>query len=196
MPTTKTTKINKIADAMQSVLTNLGHDLEDDNFQDTPTRFAKFMLEFSNPLTPTRIEEILGATFPAKPGFHSVVAQSNIPFRALCAHHLAPMLGRAAIGYIPNEKVVGLSKMTRLVEAVGTETPGIQEGFCERVADLMMDYLKPAGVIVVMKAEHGCMACRGVAQSGIQTTTSTVRGIFRDNAVVRNEFLTLIGGEL
>ena len=120
-----------------------------------------------------------------------MIAQSNIPFRMLCEHHLVPAIGRAAIGYIPNKRVVGLSKLTRLVQAVGTERPSLQEYICDKVADLLFEHIDPKGVIVAIKAEHGCMACRGVNSPGVMTMTSSVKGVFRDVPAARDEFFQL-----
>jgi len=164
-------------------------DLKGDGVADTPRRFADYLMEFRQPFKP---EEILGEGFVVKDGFHNMVIQTRIPFRMACEHHLLPALGKAAIGYVPSERVVGLSKLTRLVQAAGTERPSLQESICERIADVFEKHVKPKGVCVVIKAEHSCMACRGINSPGVMTITSSVRGIFRDVPQARTEFLDLI----
>lgn len=178
---------------VKAMLKEIGLDIKDPSIAETPRRFAEYLMEYRQPLD---LEDVLGAEFSVGEGFHSMVTQSKIPFRMICEHHLLPALGHAAIGYVPSEKVVGLSKLTRLVQAVGTERPSLQEIICDRIADVMEKRLKPKGVIVAIKAEHGCMACRGVNAPGVLTTTSSVRGIFRDVPQARSEFFALIGSDL
>ena len=171
------------------MLEQLGLPMKEENFQNTPHRFIKYLREF---ITPFNLQEVLGDGFTVEDGFHSMVVQSGIPFRGVCAHHLLPMVGHAAIGYIPRERVVGLSKLTRLVDAVGTELPGLQEFYCDKIADSLMAHLKPAGVIVNIHSEHMCMACRGVAEPDVVTSTTTVRGAFRDETSARDTFYNLL----
>jgi len=174
----------------QKMMEALGIDLEDENFRDTPKRFVKYLKEFSQGY---EAEEILKASF-AHGGteYHGMIAQTKIPFRGVCAHHLLPFLGEAHVGYIPNNRVVGLSKLSRLVKAVGLSTPSIQETITDKIADHLMDHLEAKGVIVVVSAVHTCMAARGVAVSGVPTTTSSVRGLFRDVPPARDEFFRLM----
>lgn len=174
----------------QRMMEALGIDLEDENFRDTPKRFVKYLKEFSQGY---EAEEILKASF-AHGGteYHGMIAQTKIPFRGVCAHHLLPFLGEAHVGYIPNNRVVGLSKLSRLVKAVGLSTPSIQETITDKIADHLMDHLEAKGVIVVVSAVHTCMAARGVAVSGVPTTTSSVRGLFRDVPPARDEFFRLM----
>lgn len=176
-----------IATHVKEILTHLGLSTSSGDLKDTPMRVAKFLSEFR---IVTNYEELLGATFEY--GKSNLVTQSNIPFRMLCEHHLLPALGTAAIGYIPNKQVVGLSKLTRLVDAVGTEKPSIQEAITDRIADLLNKHLDPKGVIVVIRAEHSCMASRGVNVPNVHTGTSSVRGVFRDVPHARQEFFSLI----
>lgn len=159
----------------------------------TPERFLNYLKEF---LQPFSLEDILGAGFDASDGdtsLHGLIVQGHIPFTAMCEHHLLPMQGEAFVGYVPNKKVIGLSKMTRLVEAIGHEKPSLQESITERIANAMYDNLSSKGSMVVIRAKHGCMSCRGVNAPAVVTTTSCVRGIFRDVASVREEFLLLAG---
>jgi len=157
--------------------------------KDTPSRVARFLLEYKNPITD--VSKVLGPKFDAN-GHSSLLVQQNIPFRMLCEHHLLPALGKAAIGYVPHKHLVGLSKFTRLVQAVGTECPSLQEAIGDRIADLLIEYVDAKGVAVILKAEHTCMACRGVATPGVHTTTSSLRGLFERVDVLRSEFFELI----
>lgn len=179
-------KVDAIAAHMRPILEGIGMDLSDPSTKDTPERFAKYLLEFSN--SPD-IEEILGNGFEHEGT--AMVIQSGIPFRMICEHHLLPAWGKASIGLVPNGRVVGLSKYTRLVQAAGTAEPSLQEHICDRLADILMERIQPKGVMVVLEAEHGCMSCRGVNVTGVITTTSAVRGCFFDNAEARTEFLSL-----
>ncbi len=162
---------------------------KDPSMCDTPMRFAKYLAEYCQPID---LQNIFGPTFYVKPGFHEIVAQVNIPFRMVCEHHLLPALGKASIGYIPNKRVIGLSKMVRLVTSVGHERPSLQERIGQRICDLMEEHLQPQGVALVIQAEHGCVACRGTKSPGVITITSHIRGAFRDNHAAREEFHSLI----
>jgi GTP cyclohydrolase I len=176
---------------VEAALQLLGIDLRDENFAKTPARFIKYLAEFLQPMEAPH--EILGTDFATKHlEYHGMVAQANIPFRGVCAHHLLPFMGTVAIGYIPNKRVVGLSKLARLVKAVGLSTPGIQEVQTDEIADIMVEALEPKGVIVVVSATHSCMSARGVAVSNVPTITSTVRGVYRDVPAAREEFFALI----
>lgn len=172
------------------LLYSLGMDPRNEpGIADTPKRVLKYMREFRQPLD---ADAILGKTFD-NPGYKGMVVQSRIPFKGMCEHHLAPIMGYAAVGYIPEDRVVGLSKIARLVMGVGRERPSLQEAHTQRIANLINEHLKPKGVIVVIEAEHGCMACRGVSISGVITSTSAMHGIYRDVPAARDEFFTLIG---
>ncbi len=175
---------------VEAILEGLDQDTTQEGYLETPRRFIGYLEEFCQGLPDPA--EILKDGFEHTNASHSMVIQTDIPFRAICQHHLLPMYGHVDLGYIPGDRVVGLSKMTRLVEAVGTSAPGIQEQFGEMIADIMMDHLKARGVMVVIRAHHTCMTVRGVAAPGVLTTTSTIRGIFRDVEQARNEFLSLI----
>jgi GTP cyclohydrolase I len=158
----------------------------------TPARFVKYLQEFNNPYT---LEEVLGDLFegPTAEDIHGMVVQGNIPFRMICEHHLLPAIGKAWVGYVPRGKVVGLSKIARLVERVGTSRPSMQELICEEVTDGLNDYAKALGAVTVIKSIHTCMACRGVTAPDTHTVTSCVRGIFRDVPQARAEFFAIAG---
>jgi GTP cyclohydrolase IA len=159
----------------------------------TPERFVKYLREF---MQPSNLEELMGEGFDAVHDkstiLGGIVTQSGIPFRAICEHHLLPMLGVAHVGYIPRSKVFGVSKLTRLVEAIGTEKPSIQEAITERIADILYNHLDSVGSIAVINATHSCMSCRGVAAPSVITSTSCVRGAFRDVQSARQEFFDLV----
>ena len=187
--------MEKAIGMMEIILSMAGMNIADPSIRDTPKRFLKYLLEYRNE---PDYRSILGTEFDhsqkharQQDSITGMVTQHNIPVRMVCEHHLLPALGKCAIGYIPNGKVVGLSKLARLVDAVGTKKPSLQERICEEVTDVLQDILEPKGVIVVMQAEHSCMACRGVNSPGIPTTTSCVRGIFRDVPQARSEFFAL-----
>lgn len=166
---------------------------EDPNFTNTPKRWLNYLMEFMQPFDPAKCLE---TKFPLeKKGLDShrpMVVQSDIPYEAVCAHHLVPVLGKAHIGYVPGSHAVGLSKLTRLIRGIAHSSPSLQEDVGDKTADALFEHLGAAGVIVVIQAEHGCMACRGVNRPGIITSTSSVRGVFRDVAQAREEFYTLI----
>lgn len=183
-----TNLLDNAADRMLLVLQSVGMECADPSTENTPTRFVKYLVEFHQPLD---LKQVLGTPFDDKSS--SMVIQHNIPFRMICEHHLLPATGRAALGYIPKKKVVGLSKLTRLVQGVGTEKPSLQEHICDRIAELLHNHLEPLGTMCVIQAEHGCMACRGVNSPGVITTSSCLRGVFLTNPDCRVEFLSLVG---
>jgi len=174
-----------------------GFDLEDANLKETPRRIASVWQEFKSPVD---LSAILKAQFPSggpdhREGLRTMVVQQDIPFQALCEHHFLPFFGKAAIGYVPKERVVGLSKLSRLVGAAGRMKPTIQEKITYVIADTLSHSLGAMGVIVVVEAEHTCMSVRGVRAIGTTTTTSAVRGVFRDVPAARQEFFDLIRGK-
>lgn len=179
--------------AMTEVLQTLGIDLTDENFVNTPHRFVKYLAEFLQKNVNGPIGDLLGTDFAMKHAeYHGMVTQTNIPYRAVCAHHLLPFMGSVSIGYIPNKRVVGLSKLTRIVEAIGCASPGIQENQTDEIADVINGALEPRGVIVVVRAIHTCMCARGVAARDVPTITSTVRGVYRDVPAAREEFFSIL----
>lgn len=183
-----------ISAAMSQVMDELLPGWKDDpSTENTPERFAKYLAEYRQPID---LQAIFGSVFDCGDAHHGMVIQSGIPFRMVCEHHLLPATGKAALGYVPNRRVLGLSKLSRLVDAVGVERPSLQEHIAERIVDLMHIHLDPKGVMLVIKAEHGCMACRGINKPGVATTTSHVHGIFRDVVSARQEMLSLIQGDM
>lgn len=180
------------ADHIRQALALLGFDMEDENFKDTPQRFIKYLQEYlGDEREATRVLET-GFTSTTSGDYRGLIVQSNIPFRTICPHHLLPVVGHAHLGYIPNGRVVGLSKLTRVVAAVGREKPRMQEDITDILVDTLQCTLDAKGAITVISAEHMCMCGRGVTVSGVPTITSSVRGLLRDVPAARQEFFQMI----
>jgi GTP cyclohydrolase I len=170
--------------AAADLLTALGADLEDEQLQGTPRRMAEAYAEL---LTPTEFEP---TTFPNEDGYDELVLVRSIPFHSLCMHHLLPFQGVAHVGYLPDERIVGLSKLGRVVELFARDLQ-VQERLTTQIADWIHEHLAPKGVGVVLEAEHSCMSLRGVQKVGAKTVTSALHGLIRDDARTRQEFLAL-----
>jgi GTP cyclohydrolase I len=182
----------RAAAAIRELLIAVGEDPDRPGLVDTPGRVARAYAEtfagiWQDP------GEILSTTFDEN--HDELVLVKDIPMYSTCEHHLVPFHGRAHIGYIPGEdgRVTGLSKLARLVE-VYARRPQVQERMTAQIADALADVLKPRGVLVIIEAEHLCMAMRGIRKPGATTVTSAVRGIFRDNAATRSEAMSLVLG--
>ncbi len=178
--------------AISTLLCYLGEDPDREGLQDTPARVVRAWEEMTAGYHHSP-EEILYRDFDAG-SYDQIIACSWIEFYSVCEHHLLPFFGYAHIGYLPNKKkprVVGLSKMARLVECFGRRLQ-IQEKMVFQIADAMDEHLKPAGVAVVIQAKHLCMACRGVQKHKSVMVTSEMRGVFRKSAATRNEFFRLV----
>jgi len=175
--------------ACQLLLTQLGLPLQDENFRETPSRLAKALVGFCTGYEP--VEQAL-TDFAYSNEANSMVALKDITVSALCPHHLFPWLGVVAIGYIPHKRVLGLSKLPRLVYAASHVMPMMQEEFTDLVADLISTRMEPRGVIVRVAAKHTCMACRGVEQPQTLTVTQAIRGVYRDVPAARTEFADLV----
>jgi GTP cyclohydrolase I len=171
--------------AAHDLLVALGADLESDHLRETPRRVAKAYAEL---LTPTPFN---ATTFPNDEGYDELVIVGEIPFQSLCAHHLLPFQGKAHVAYLPGERLVGLSKLARVVEFYSRSLQ-LQERLTTQVADWLEVHLEPRGVGVVLEAEHLCMSLRGVQTAGSNTVTSALRGALKDDARTRQEFLSLI----
>jgi GTP cyclohydrolase I len=168
--------------ATRALLVALGQDLDAEHLRGTPSRVARAYAELLSP----RPFDL--TTFANDEGYDELVLVSDIPFRSLCAHHLLPFHGIAHVGYVPADRIVGLSKLARVVEwfACGLQ---VQERITHLVADCLEAHLAPAGVGVVLEAEHECMSLRGARVSGTSTVTSALRGVLRDDSAQRAEFL-------
>ena len=182
----------KIMSAVTSIIKAIGEDPEREGLVDTPRRVAEMYAELFMGLDIDPKEEL---SVGYELGHREMVIVRDIPFYSMCEHHLLPFYGVAHIGYIPdaNGRVVGLSKLARVVEIV-SKRPQIQERITTDIADAIMDGLKPSGVAVVVKAEHMCMIMRGVRKPGSSIITSAIRGAFRTKAESRAEFFSLLQG--
>lgn len=169
---------------MAELLTALDVDLEDESLRETPRRVAAAYGEL---LTP---QPFTATTFPNAEGYDEMVVARRIPFHSLCEHHLIPFVGVAHVAYLPGERIVGLSKLARVVEHFARRLQ-VQERMTVQIADWLERELQPKGVGVVLDAEHFCMTLRGVQKPGARTTTSALRGHVRDDARTRAEFLAL-----
>jgi GTP cyclohydrolase I len=180
----------RIEKAVREILIAIGEDPDRDGLQDTPARVARAYAEQFAGLRQTP-EDVLTTVFD---GDHDeMVLVRDIEVYSTCEHHLVPFHGVAHVGYIPNEKgqLTGLSKLARLVD-VYARRPQVQERMTSQIADALMNVLEPRGVIVVIECEHLCMTMRGVRKPGAKTTTSAVRGLFRDSDRTRAEAMALI----
>lgn len=181
-------KLRVIAEHMRAIIEALGLDPRDPNLRDTDERVAKMYLEMFHGLSEGAEPKI--TVFPNEEGYTAMVMEKDIPFYSMCAHHFVPFYGHAHIAYIPNEKIVGLSKMPRIVEFYACR-PQLQERLTEQIAGFMAEKLAPQGVMVVIEARHLCVEMRGVKKPGALTVTSAIRGIFFSRPV-REEFLDLL----
>ncbi len=181
-------KVREIARHVRRIIEILGLDLSDPNLTATPERVAKMYLEMFHGLSEGAEPKI--TIFPNTERYTAMVMEKDIPFYSLCSHHFVPFYGHAHVAYIPNEKIVGLSKMPRIVEFYARR-PQLQERLTEQIAQFMAEKLHPQGVMVVIEARHLCVEMRGVKKSGALTVTSAIRGIFF-NRPVREEFLDLL----
>jgi GTP cyclohydrolase IA len=170
--------------AAADLLTALGIDHDSGPLAATPGRIARAYAELLTPLPFSM------TTFPNDEGYDELVIARDIPFVSLCEHHLLPFIGTAVVGYLPKDRILGLSKLARVVEHFSRQ-PQVQERLTTQIARWLDDQLAPSGVGIVMQAEHTCMTVRGVAARGSTTVTSTLLGALRDDARSRSEFLAL-----
>jgi len=173
-----------IEDNIKKIIEQIDNDASREGLKDTPKRYLKFLKEFTSP------PEFNFTTFDSE-GYDEMIIQTNIPFYSLCEHHIAPFFGYATVGYIPNKKIVGLSKLARTVEWFSRRLQN-QERITTQVANEIQKQLEPQGVAVVLKAKHLCMEMRGVKKHNTWTTTSKMIGAFKNDLNARNEFLNLI----
>jgi GTP cyclohydrolase IA len=171
--------------AARDLLLALGADLTSEHLRETPRRVAKAYAEL---LTPRPFN---GTTFPNDEGYDELVVVRDIPFQSLCMHHMLPFQGSAHVAYLPGERIVGLSKLGRVVDMFAHNLQ-VQERLTMQVANWLEEVLEPRGVGVIIEAEHLCMSLRGVQKPGSRTVTSALRGLIKDDARTRQEFLSLI----
>jgi len=172
--------------AAADFLVALGIDVAADGLRETPARMARAYAELFGP-APLRL-----TTFPNDEGYDELVIARAIPFRTVCEHHLLPFSGVAHVGYLPAERILGLSKLARLVEHFAAR-PQTQERLTRQVADCLLEHLRPRGAGVVLEAEHTCMTLRGVRATGATTVTSALLGSLRTDPRSRSEFFALAG---
>ena len=168
----------------QQILKQLGEDTTREGLIETPKRYIKFMREFLEP------KEFNFTSFDAE-GIDEMILQTNIPFYSLCEHHTAPFFGFASVAYIPNKRIVGLSKLARTVDLYANRFQN-QERITTQIAERIQKELNPKGVAVTLKAQHLCMCMRGVKKQDTWTVTNKLIGIFKDEGKARNEYLNII----
>lgn len=175
---------DRAADAVGELLAALGIDTASNGLADTPRRVSRMYAELLSP------QPFRPTTFHNDAGYDELVMVTGIGFTALCEHHLLPFSGVAHVGYLPGDRIIGVSKLARLVEAFARR-PQVQERLTAQVADWLRDHLGPRGVGVIVEAEHLCMTIRGVRSHGARTVTTTMHGHLRDEPAARREFLDL-----
>jgi GTP cyclohydrolase I len=183
----RTVDVSAAERAAAELLLALGADLGSDGLRETPRRMAAAYAEL---LTP---EPFNLTSFPNEQGYDELVLVRDIPFQSLCMHHLLPFHGVAHVAYLPDERILGLSKLARVVEHLSRDLQ-LQERLTTQIAAWLQERLRPKGVGVVVEAEHLCMSLRGVQKPGALTTTSALFGLVRDDPRTREEFLSLTGG--
>ena len=181
-------KVREVAGHFRAILQALNLDLDDPNLVGTPERVARMYMEVFSGLD-AGAKPVL-KTFPNVERYSQIVSVRDIPFHSMCAHHFLPFFGRAHVAYVPNARIVGLSKLARVVEFYARR-PQLQERLTEQIINCLEDELRPEGAMVVVQANHLCMEMRGVKKPGALTTTSAIRGTF-DSRAVREEFLQLL----
>ena len=173
--------------AVRTIIRWTGDDPQRDGLIETPSRVTRSFEEFSAGYAQDPVD-ILQKTFEEIEGYDEMITLRAIPFESHCEHHMAPIIGRAWIAYIPNGRVVGISKLARVVDVYAKRLQ-IQEKMTAQIANTINDVLKPQGVGVIIKAAHHCMSTRGVHKADTDLVTSRMLGCFRDNALTRQEFL-------
>ena len=178
-------------EAVRTLIRWAGDDPSREGLRDTPARVARAYEEFfagygQDPA------EILKRTFSEVEGYDEMIVMSDIRFESHCEHHMVPIIGKAHVGYLPDKRVVGISKLARLVEVYARRLQ-VQEKMTVQIADTLQEILQPRGVAVVIEAAHQCMTTRGVHKPGVGLITSRMVGAFRDDPSTRREFLAVIG---
>ena len=180
---------NKIKEGVKLLLEGIGEDITREGLVDTPDRIARMYSEIY-----AGYEDDAANHLSRR--FHvdndDIVLEKNIVFYSTCEHHMMPFYGKAHVAYVPDGKVVGLSKLARTVEVFARRLQ-IQEQMTGQIADAMMEYLSPKGVMVVLEAEHTCMTARGIKKPGSKTVTIATRGVFEENEVLQTRFFQMLG---
>lgn len=178
----------KIKKAVRLLLEGIGEDVNREGLKETPDRIARMYEEIYGGMDESA-KEHLSKVFSVE--HNEMVVEKDIVFYSTCEHHLMPFYGKAHVAYIPNGKVVGLSKLARTVE-VYARRPQIQEQMTGQIADAMMEYLAPQGVMVMIEAEHMCMTMRGIKKPGSKTVSIATRGSFEENEMLQNRFFQMV----
>ena len=181
-------------EAVRTLISWAGDDPAREGLIETPKRVVKSYEEFYEGYGQDP-EEILSKVFSEIEGYDEIVLVKDIPLQSHCEHHMVPIIGKAHVAYLPDQRVVGLSKLARVVDMYGKRLQ-TQETMTAQIADTIDRVLQPKGVAVVIDAEHQCMSSRGVNKHGSSTITSRMLGVFRDNQKSRMEFLNLISGNI
>jgi GTP cyclohydrolase I len=182
-------QLERIAGHVRGILDALGLDLTDPNLAETDRRVARMYAEMFHGLKEGTRPQV--TTFPNEEKYKAMVMEKEIPFYSMCAHHLVPFYGHAHIAYIPNDRILGLSKFARILEFYARR-PQLQERLTEQVVEFLNHELRPQGAMVVVEARHLCVEMRGVKKAGAVTVTSAIRGSFYKKEI-REEFLDLLG---
>ena len=177
--------------AIRTLLLWAGDDPDREGLRDTPARVVSAYEDWFSGYKQDP-EEYLARTFEEVQGYDDMVVLKDIRFESHCEHHMAPIIGRVHVGYLPNNKIVGISKLARVVEAFARRLQ-VQETMNAQIAHCIQNVLEPKGVAVVIEATHQCMTTRGVHKPGVSMVTSTMLGDFRTNPLTRREFLSVIG---
>ncbi|WP_316012852.1 GTP cyclohydrolase I FolE [Roseobacter sp. HKCCA0434] len=178
-------------EAVRTLLRWAGDDPTREGLLDTPKRVTKAYSDWFRGYEQDP-SEILQRTFEEVEGYDEMVVLRDIRFESFCEHHMAPIIGKAHVGYIPDGRVVGISKLARIVDAFAKRFQ-VQEKMNAQIAQVLMETLQPQGVAVVLEGEHHCMSTRGVHKPGVSMVTSTMLGVFREHPSTRKEFLDIIG---
>ena len=178
-------------EAVRTLLRWAGDDPTREGLLDTPNRVTRAYRQWFRGYEEDPVA-MLQRTFEEVEGYDEMVVLRDIRFESYCEHHLAPIIGKAHVGYIPTDRVVGISKLARLVDAYAKRLQ-VQEKMTAQIANTLMTVLKPRGVAVVLEGEHHCMSTRGVHKHGVSMVTSTMLGGFRDDHRTRKEFMDIIG---
>ena len=181
----------EVADAIRTLIRWAGDDPAREGLLDTPKRVARAWAEYCQGYADDPAHH-LSRTFEEVGGYDEIVLLKDIPFQSHCEHHMAPIVGKASIAYLPNDRVVGISKLARVLHGFAQRLQ-VQERLTAEVADCIWNHLHPQGVAVVIEAQHGCMTGRGVRVHGVGMTTSRMMGVFRDDERSRREVLSLMG---
>ena len=182
---------SEVADAVRTLIRWAGDDPDREGLLDTPRRVARAWSEYARGYQENPAEH-LNRTFEEVGGYDEIVLLKDIPFQSHCEHHLAPIIGKAAIAYLPGNRVVGISKLARVLHGFARRLQ-VQERLTAQVADAIWEHLRPKGVAVVIEASHACMTARGVQTTGVLMTTSRMMGTFREDERSRREVLALMG---